>query len=255
VRAGNDVLLKWTGIRLSEGRGVAVHGDVLLGPPDMFHTDRGLRFGDIDVRTDYRVEREKGGRVRVGCGLTIENGREAKAAEGFEFAFFFPRALLNKETGGEVPLLDGFAYEARGFADTRPLDLLITDGLGRAAWGPRCSVSRERLGPGETVSCSFEATGRAKAADGESEVVIVPLVSLVARVGSRYWPSSVVEIRPPGKTHYSDYTHFNLVVADSRLFRIASGEASDKTSTGETKAAAVEPSSSLVRQILARRSE
>lgn len=245
-RTGRTVLLEWAGLKLSEGKGVAVRADVLLGPPDFFHTDRGLRFGDIEVRTDYRVAREKDGRCRVVCGIEIMNGRDAKAVEGLEFAFFFPRALLDKTTGGEAALLEGFDYDARGFADARPLDLLISDGLGRAAWGPRCAILRDRLEPGEKVACSFEATGRAKAAEGDGEVVIVPLISLVARVASRYWPSSVVEIKPPGKTHYSDYTHFNIVVADSRLFRIAAGGEARKVGAG----ASVEPSGPLVRQSL-----
>lgn len=249
TRSGGTVLLEWAGLRLSAGRGVAAHGDVLLGPPDMFHTDRGLRFGDLAVRTDYRIARQADGRVRMACLIVIENGRDAMPAEDLEFAFFFPRALLDQVTGRERPLLGGFDFVARGFDDERPLDLLISDGLGRAAWGPRCALSRARLDPAGTISCAFEATGTVPTAAGEAEILIVPLVSFVARVASRYWPSSTVEIRPRGRTHYADYTHFNLVVADSRLFVIAAAGAEGVRGAA---GAAVEASGPLIRRFLER---
>jgi hypothetical protein len=62
-----------------------------------------------------------------------------------------------------------------------------------------------------------------------------PLVSLVARVPARFWPSSEVQVEPPGRVHYADYTHFNLVVADSRLFRLTSDGARVEFSSPEVR--------------------
>ncbi len=231
--SGEKVFLKWSSIKLNEGEGAAVHADTWLGPPDMFHTDQGLRFGDIAVTTKYQARLEAGTSVRLICAITITN-QHSQPVQALEFSFFLPRALLNNETGGEIPLLEGFTYTAAGFSDAQPLDLLICDGLARGAWGPRFTVIMQSLGPGESFDCSLTAAGKIPG----SELVIVPLVSLMARLAARYWPSSQIEISPPGKTHYSDYTHFNLVVADSRLFRLAPGKC------------AVEPSSPLVRQYL-----
>ncbi|MCU0290116.1 MAG: hypothetical protein MUF15_27490 [Acidobacteria bacterium] len=232
-RKNNEVFLQWTDIKFSPGQGVVVHADTLLGPPDMYHTGQGLSFGDILVNTEYQAQQDKENSVILTCHITLLN-KHTEPVQGIDFSFFFPRALLDNETGQEIPLLEGFSFIANGFLDSQPLDLLISDGLGRGAWGPRCTIQKEILEPGKSIVCFLQVKGKIPA----KEVIIVPLVSLTARISARYWPSSQVEITPPGKVHYSDYTHFNLVVADSRLFRLAPGKAS------------VEPSSLLVRQFL-----
>ena len=232
-RKDNEVFLQWSDIKLAPGQGAMVHADTWLGPPDMFHTSQGLSFGDILVNTEYQVQQDKENSVILTCRIRLQN-KHTEPVQGIDFSFFFPRALLDNETGQEIPLLEDFSFIANGFSDPQPLDLLISDGLGRGAWGPRCAVLKEILEPGKSIVCSLQVKGKIPT----KEVVIVPLVSLTARISARYWPSSRVEITPPGKVHYSDYTHFNLVVADSRLFRLAPGKA------------AVEPSSLLVRQFL-----
>lgn len=243
---GEDVLLKWSDIKLRDGEGVAIHADTWLGPPDMYHTDKGLSFGDIAVDTSYTAKlaqatetdtnaNSDGNAVSVlfSCKITVTN-RHSEPAESIEFSFFFPRALLDNETGQEIPLLEDFTYRAEGFSDPEPLDLLVCDGLARGAWGPRCLVTGKNLGPGESFSCSLTVKGKISG----GEAFIVPLVSLMARTPARYWPSSEIEITPPGKLHYFDYTHFNLVVADSKLFRV------------NAKKVSVEPSSPVVLQYL-----
>lgn len=228
-----EVLLQWKDIKLSQGQGAAVHSDTWLGPPDMYHTGQGLGFGDILVITEYQAQQGTENSITLTCRITLQN-KHSEPVEALDFSFFFPRALLDNETGQEIPLLEDFSFIAQGFSDSHPLDLLICDGLGRGAWGPRCTILKESLEPGKSVDCSLQVKGKITG----KEVVIVPLVSLEARVTARYWPSSRIEISPPGKVHYSDYTHFNLVVADSRLFRLAPGKTT------------VEASSSLVRQFL-----
>lgn len=237
---GENVQLKWSGIKLMNGEGVAIHSDTWLGPPDMYHSDKGLNFGDIAVDTNYtaaiaqETETADGAvSVRFTCKITVTN-RHSEPAESVEFSFLFPRALMDNETGQEIPLLEEFTYTAEGFTDPEPLDLLVCDGLARPAWGPRCLVTGKNLAPGESFSCSLTVKGKITG----GEVLIVPLVSLIARIPARYWPSSEIQITPPGKLHYSDYTHFNLVVPDSRLFRVSK----DKVS--------VEPSSPAVLQFL-----
>jgi hypothetical protein len=232
-RKGREVLLQWTDIKLTPGQGAVVHSDTWLGPADMYHTGQGLRFGDIQVITEYQAHKGKGNTVTLTCRITLRN-KHSEPVQAIDFSFFFPRALLDSETGLEIPLLEDFSHTARGFSDPQPLDLLICDGLGRGAWGPRCTVIKESLEPGKSLVCSLQVKGKIPG----REVVIVPLISLAARITARYWPSSRVEISPPGNVHYSDYTHFNLVVADSRLFRLAPGRT------------AVEASSPLVRQFL-----
>lgn len=232
-RKGTGVLLQWTDIKLDPGQGAAVYSDTWLGPPDMYHTGQGLAFGDILVITEYQAQQDKGNSVTLTCRITLQN-KHSEPIQAIDFSFFFPRALLDNETGQEIPLLEDFSFTAQGFSDPQPLDLLICDGLGRGAWGPRCTVIKESLEPGKSLVCSLQLKGKIP----DREVVIVPLVSLAARVTARYWPSSRVEISPPGSVHYSDYTHFNLVVADSRLFRLAPGKTT------------VEASSPLVRQFL-----
>jgi hypothetical protein len=232
-REGTEVLLQWTGIKLAPGQGAVVHADTWLGPPDMYHTGQGLSFGDIKVITQYRAQQDKENSVTLTCQITLQN-KHSEPVQAIDFSFFFPRALLDNETGREIPLLEDFSFTAHDFSDPQPLDLLICDGLGRGAWGPRCTVIKETLEPGKSLACSLQVKGKIP----DREVVIVPLVSLVARVAARYWSSSRVEISPPGRVHYTDYTHFNLVVADSRLFHLAPGKA------------AVEISSPLVREFL-----
>jgi hypothetical protein len=232
-RKDTEVLLQWKDIKLAQGEGAAVHCDTWLGPPDMYHTGQGLAFGDILAITQYRAQLDSGNSVTLTCRITLQN-KHSEPVQAIDFSFFFPRALLDNETGREIPLLEDFSFTAQGFSDSQPLDLLICDGLGRGAWGPRCTILMESLEPGKSVDCLLQVKGKITG----KEVVIVPLVSLVARISARYWPSSRIEISPPGKVHYSDYTHFNLVVADSRLFRLASGKAT------------VEASSPLVRQFL-----
>ncbi len=234
ILEGEEAVLRWSHIELEANDGVAIHATTWLGPPDMFHTREGMSFGDIHVDTAYEATVRDVGNgsesVTLTCRLTLRN-THSEPVEGLEFAFFLPRALLDNTTGGEIPLLESFAYRAEGFSDAVPLDLLIIDGLGRGAWGPRFTVQRDSLGAGESISCFVEATGMIL----EGEALIVPLVSLVARVQARYWPSSEVEVNPPGEIHYSDYTHFNLVVADSRLFRLKKGEARVETSSPEVR--------------------
>ncbi|MDQ1355434.1 MAG: hypothetical protein QG657_5744 [Acidobacteriota bacterium] len=228
-----EIVLQWKDIKLTRGEGAAVHSDTWLGPPDMYHISQGLSFGDILVITDYQAQLDSGNSVTLTCRITLQN-KHSEPVQGIDFSFFFPRALLDNETGQEIPLLEDFSYITQGFSDPQPLDLLICDGLGRGAWGPRCTILKESLEPGKSVDCSIQVKGKITG----KEVVIVPLVSLVARISARYWPSSRIEISPPGKVHYSDYTHFNLVVGDSRLFRLAPGKAT------------VEASAPLVRQFL-----
>ncbi|NIM12903.1 MAG: hypothetical protein GTO45_12320 [Candidatus Aminicenantes bacterium] len=237
---GEDVQLKWSNIKLMDGEGVVIHTDTWLGPPDMYHTDKGLNFGDIAVDTNYtaRLAQETGTdghavSVLFTCKITVTN-RHSEPAESVEFSFLFPRALMDNKTGQEIPLLEEFTYTAKGFSDPEPLDLLVCDGLARPAWGPRCLVTRKHLGPGERFTCLLTVKGKITG----GEVLIVPLVSLMGRIPARYWQSSEIEITPPGKLHYSDYTHFNLVVADSRLFRVSTHKVS------------VEPSSPVVLQFL-----
>lgn len=232
-RKNNEVFLQWKDIRLTQGEGVAIHSDTWLGPPDMYHTAQGLAFGDILVNTDYQAQPGKGNSVILTCRITLQN-KHSEPVQGIDFSFFFPRALLDNETGQEIALLEDFSFTAQGFSDSQPLDLLISDGLGRGAWGPRFTVLKESLEPGKSIDCSLQVKGKIPG----REIIIVPLVSLTARVTARYWPSSQVEINPVGKVHYSDYTHFNLVVADSRLLRLAPGKA------------VVEASSPLVREFL-----
>lgn len=232
-RKDTEVILQWADIKLAQGQGAAVHSDTWLGPPDMYHTSQGLAFGDILVITEYQARLDSGNSVTLTCHITLQN-KHSEPVQAIDFSFFFPRALLDNETGQEIPLLEDFSFTAQGFSDPHPLDLLICDGLGRGAWGPRCTILKESLEPGKSLVCSLEVKGKIPA----REVIIVPLVSLVARIAARYWPSSRIEIKPPGKVHYSDYTHFNLVVADSRLFRLAPGKIT------------VEASAPLVRQFL-----
>lgn len=231
---GNEAVLRWPGIDLGPGESAAIHSSTWLGPPDMYHTEEGLAFGDIRVDTDYEVVEGKPGEEANSavliCRITLTN-THPQPVEDLEFAFFFPRALLDDRTGGEIPLLGSFAVRSEGFSDPDPVDLLISDGLGRGAWGPRFSSRKERIGGGESVSYLVEATGTIL----EGGSLIVPLVTLVARIQARYWPSSVVEVFPPGEIHYSDYTHFNLVVADSRLFRLKRGEARVEASSSEVR--------------------
>ena len=217
---GKGAVLSWKGINLRPGEGAVAHAATWLGPPDLFHTAEGLAFGDIRVETRYEAkiaEKPTGEEewVALECRISLTNTL-ALPVEDLEFAFFLPRALLDTATGGEISLLGSFAYRARGFSDSAPLDLLISDGLGRGAWGPRFVWKAGRLEAGESRAFTVAATGTI----GEGEVLVVPLVSLVARLPARYWPSSEVQVDPPGRVHYSDYTHFNLVVADSRLFRL-----------------------------------
>jgi hypothetical protein len=232
-KTDKEIILQWKDIKLSQGDGAAVHSDTRLGPPDLYHVSQGLSFGDILVITDYQAHLDSDNSVTLTCRLTLQN-KHTEPAQGIDFSLFFPRALLDNETGQEIPLLENFSYTAQGFSDPQPLDLLICDGLGRGAWGPRCTLLKDSLEPGKSLDCSLQVKGKIPG----KEVVIVPLVSLVARISARYWPSSRIEIQPPGNVHYSDYTHFNLVVGDSRLFRLAPGKAS------------VEASSPLVRQFL-----
>lgn len=220
ITTGDEARLEWPSFELKEGEGVAAHSDTWLGPPDMYHTEQGLRFGDIQVVTDYRARLEGKDSLVLSCRLVITN-KHSEPAEAFDFSFFFPRAVLDKETGAEIPLLRSFAYTSEGFSEPNPLDLLISDGLGRGAWGPRFTVMRERLEPGGQLVCSVEVKGTIS----DDEALIVPLVSLMARLQARYWPSSEVEAVPSAKFHSSAYTHFNLVVADSRLFRLKKGKA------------------------------
>jgi hypothetical protein len=231
---GDEAVLRWDGIELGPNEGAAIHAATWLGPPDLFHTGEGLAFGDVLVGTEYAATVKETGEeadsVTLTCRITVKNAH-SQPVEGLEFAFFVPRALLDNETGKEIPLLGGFSAKAEGFSDAAPLDLLISDGLGRGAWGPRFSSKRDRLEAGESVSFSVVVTGTIL--DGEA--LVVPLVSLVARIQARYWPSSEVEVVPPGEVHYSDYTHFNLVVADSRLFRLEGGEARAEASSQEVR--------------------
>lgn len=213
---GEKMRLSWQDIKLKPGEGVAVHSNTLLGPPDMFHREKGLAFGDIRVSTDYKAHISERHTLVLECSLSISNNHEQPAGE-LEFSFFFPRALLDQETGGPLPLIEDFIYRAQGFDDNHPLDLLISDGLARGAWGPRLTLSRESLKKGEKISCKIIVTGSIN----QGEKLIVPLISLSARTPARYWSSSEIEITPPAKLNYSDYTHFNLVVADSKLFRIS----------------------------------
>ena len=230
--AGEDAVLRWSPIELEANSGAVAHADVWLGPPDMYHTADGLRFGDIVIETDYAIEipGEGSDSVKIVCRLTLRN-THSEPVEGLEFAFFFPRALLDTETGSEIPLVGSFRYEAQGFSDPYPLDLLISDGLGRGAWGPRFTIEREKLNPGESHSCSVEVTGTIL----EDEALIVPLISLVARIQARYWASSEIEVSPTSHVHYSDYTHFNLVIADSRLFRFKDGNETVEMSSPEVR--------------------
>lgn len=231
---GNDAVLRWPGIDLGPGEGAAIHASTWLGPPDMYHTERGLAFGDIRLDTDYEVVEgnpdEEASSATLICRITLTNVHP-QPVEDLEFAFFFPRALLDDLTGGEIPLIGSFAVRAEGFSDSEPVDLLISDGLGRGAWGPRFSSRKERVASGESVSYLVEATGTIL----EGGSLIVPLVTLVARIQARYWPSSEVEVIPHAGIHYSDYTHFNLVVADSRLFRLKRGEARVEASSSEVR--------------------
>lgn len=232
---GDRAVLSWKGIVLRPGEGAAVHASTWLGPPDLFHTAGGLAFGDIRLETLYEAKIGDGGTgegrlVTLACRLSLKN-THSLPVEDIEFAFFFPRALLDNKTGEEIPLIDPFAYEAGGFSDPAPLDLLISDGLGRGAWGPRFVWKAESLEAGENRAFQVVATGTI----GKGEALIVPLVSLVARVPARYWPSSEVQVDPPGRVHYSDYTHFNLVVADSRLFRLGRDGARVESSSSEVR--------------------
>lgn len=225
-KKNGDVLLSWSANGLTPGQGFAVHSDIYLGPPDMFHTDSGLRFGDILVETEYQVktvepsqgDSNKTQTVTLECKLTLKNTGKYRVA-ALEFTYFFPRALLDNTTGEEIPILENFRFLVQGFMDSNPMDLLVSDGLARPAWGPRCVLRQEVLEPGEVISLFFQAEGERKV-NAKEEVLIVPLVSLVARTPARYWPSAEIAITPPGKVEYSDYTHFNLVTADSRLFRL-----------------------------------
>lgn len=232
-QTGEEVRLSWADIKLKPGEGVAVHSNTLLGPPDMFHRESGLDFGDIRVLSDYKAHISERHTIVLECTLTISNNHP-QPAEELEFSMFFPRALLDQETGEPHPLVEDFTYRAQGFDDNHPLDLLISDGLARGAWGPRLTLTRESLKKGEKLTCKITVTGSIH--QGEQE--IVPLISLSARTPARYWPSSEIEITPRAKLNYSDYTHFNLVIADSKLFRI-----------GPTRVL-VESSSDRVRQYL-----
>ncbi|MCK4762647.1 MAG: hypothetical protein KAW12_10660 [Candidatus Aminicenantes bacterium] len=226
IQKEQEALLQWAGIELADGEGAAVYADTYLGPADMYHTGSGLRFGDIEIETEYRGQTPGPGQVGLQCKITIRNKSDTPV-DALDFSFFFPRALLDNKTGAGIPLIKDFAYAAEGFSDSRPLDLLISDGLARPAWGPRCVLKRDSLAPGESISCSLTVTGKLL----EEVVLIVPLVSLVARTPARYWPSAQVEISPPGKVNYADYTHFNVVVADSRLFRLSSSGAAVEASS------------------------
>jgi hypothetical protein len=232
---GDRAILSWKEIKLRPGEGAAVHAATWLGPPDLFHTTEGLAFGDIRLETRYEAKvgdgaTGEGTSVTLVCRLSLKN-THLLPVEDLEFSFFFPRALLDNKTGEEIPILNSFTYQAAGFSDTAPLDLLISDGLGRGAWGPRFVWKARRLDPGESRVFSVEVTGTIAG----GEILVVPLVSIVARIQARYWPSSEVEVTPPGRVHYSDYTHFNLVVADSRLFRIKRGEANVEASSPEVR--------------------
>ena len=229
---GEDAILRWPGIELRPGKGAAIYAETWLGPPDMYHAASGLAFGDIRVDSEYSAAIQGAASVSLSCRFVLRN-TFSEPLEGLEFAFFFPRALLDNETGGEIPLLGSFACRTEGFSDSAPLDLLITDGLGRAAWGPRSAVRLDRLEAGQSVACHVDVTGKML----EGEVLIVPLVSFVGRIRSRYRPSSEVAVTPPSRVHYSDFTHFNLVIADSRLFRIGNGLADVEASSPEVRRA------------------
>jgi len=195
---------------------VAVASDTLLGPPDLFHTERGMAFGELAVLEDYRVDRRRGGTVEVTCKTTLANGGSAPLTD-LEYALFVPRALMDPLTGEERPLMTEATVSARNVTDGEPLPLLVCDGLARAAWGWRCVVRLASFAPGARHTFSVHVRGRP--VDG---AVIIPVVTLVAVTPARFWPSSTVTFDAPRTVVYDDYTHFNVVVADSRAVHLTS---------------------------------
>jgi len=204
--------LRWTQKELEPATSIAVMSDTFLGPPDIYHTASGQRFGDLVL-----IERIRATQLGVSSSLTftvMAVNRGESAIDGLELALFVPHALLDYETGGKQPLLLDPEIRTRGLDDA-PIEFLISDGLARPAWGYRAVVRREQLAPGESLRFSMTIEGEVL-----HDEKIVPLVNYVGRAYSRHLPSSEVTLSRPLRISYHDYTHFNLVVSSSRFVEL-----------------------------------
>ncbi len=214
----NDGSLKWSDITVLGGTSVAAYSDTYLGPPDLFHSKSGHRFGSIAVLTEYDVKKHRNGVAKLTCRIHIVN-HSKEDVEKLEFGLFFPRALLDNLTGQEIPLLKAPRIRAEGLSD-EPLDLLICDGIARPAWGYRCvnRFAEFAAKAKHTINITVEA-------EPDGDCLVIPVVTLRAKVPARFWPSSQVALDNSIPVQYDDYTHFNVVLGDSRCFRFEGKEA------------------------------